>query len=167
METCSVCGSDDGPTLRQCNMCLSKFHHMCIVEEAAKNGWPEAEEGQELWAVHKVSSSAQDVPPPAKKRGRPKGAKNKAKVPDVQGEGAKENVWLAYELSQLPYAFSKFGASYVDGTSPWTAQYGRAKDDELLVVMMALSDVASIDDLPANVCRRRLEDTTDDATCLD
>ncbi|RHY08933.1 hypothetical protein DYB25_010592, partial [Aphanomyces astaci] len=82
METCSVCGSDDGPTLRQCNMCLSKFHHMCIVEEAAKNGWPEAEEGQELWAVHKVSSSAQDVPPPAKKRGRPKGAKNKAKVPD-------------------------------------------------------------------------------------
>ncbi|RLO10276.1 hypothetical protein DYB28_013149 [Aphanomyces astaci] len=82
-------------------------------------------------------------------------------------KGAKENVWLAYELSQLPYAFSKFGASYVDGASPWTAQYGPAKDDELLVVMTALSDVASIDDLPANVCRRRLEGTTDDATCLD
>ncbi|RHZ32875.1 hypothetical protein DYB31_004887 [Aphanomyces astaci] len=42
METCSVCSADDGPTLRQCNMCASKFHHMCIVEEAAKNGWPEA-----------------------------------------------------------------------------------------------------------------------------
>ncbi|ETV72553.1 hypothetical protein H257_12319 [Aphanomyces astaci] len=82
-------------------------------------------------------------------------------------KGAKEKVWLAYELSQLPYAFSKFGASYVDGTSPWTAQYGPAKDDELLVVMAALSDVASIDALPANVCRRRAEDTTDDATCLD
>ncbi|ETV89235.1 hypothetical protein H257_00591 [Aphanomyces astaci] len=37
-------GADDGPTLRQCNMCSSKFHHMCIVEEAARNGWPEAEE---------------------------------------------------------------------------------------------------------------------------
>ncbi|RQM30896.1 hypothetical protein B5M09_012530 [Aphanomyces astaci] len=83
METCSVCGSDDSPTLRQCNMHLSKVYHMYIVEEAAKNGWPEAEEGHKLWAVHKVPSSAQDVPPTAKKRGRPKGAKNKAKVPDV------------------------------------------------------------------------------------
>ncbi|RQM29947.1 hypothetical protein B5M09_010445, partial [Aphanomyces astaci] len=80
---------------------------------------------------------------------------------------AKENVRLAYELDQLPYAFLKFDASYVDGASPWTAQYGPAKDDELLVVMAALSDVASIDALPANVCRRRAEDTTDDATCLD
>ncbi|RLO04861.1 hypothetical protein DYB28_000663, partial [Aphanomyces astaci] len=81
--------------------------------------------------------------------------------------GAKENVRLAYELGQLPYAFLKFDASYVDGASPWTAQYGPAKYDELLVVMAALSDVASIDALPANVCRRRAEDTTDDATCLD
>ncbi|RHY61760.1 hypothetical protein DYB38_013977, partial [Aphanomyces astaci] len=86
METCSVCGADDGPTLRQCNMCSSKFHHMFIVEEAARNGWPEAEEGQELCAVHVVPSTAQDVPRPARKRGRPKGAKNKAKVQDVQGE---------------------------------------------------------------------------------
>ncbi|RHY41970.1 hypothetical protein DYB34_012413, partial [Aphanomyces astaci] len=82
-------------------------------------------------------------------------------------QGAKENVRLAYELGQLPYAFLKFDASYVDGASPWTAQYGPAKYDELLVVMAALSDVASIDALPANVCRRRAEDTTDDATCLD
>ncbi|ETV74175.1 hypothetical protein H257_11141 [Aphanomyces astaci] len=87
METCSVCGADDGPTLRQCNMCSSKFHHMCIVEEAAKKGWPEAKECQELCAVHAVPSSApQDVPLSAKKRGRPKGAKNKAKVQDVQDE---------------------------------------------------------------------------------
>ncbi|RHZ28417.1 hypothetical protein DYB31_012177 [Aphanomyces astaci] len=67
-------------------MCSSKFHHMFIVEEAARNGWPEAEEGQELCAVHVVPSTAQDVPRPARKRGRPKGAKNKAKVQDVQGE---------------------------------------------------------------------------------
>ncbi|RHZ31806.1 hypothetical protein DYB37_013147, partial [Aphanomyces astaci] len=69
METCSVCGANEGPTLRQCNMCSSKFHHMCIVEEAVKNGWPEAEEGQELCALDALSSSAQDVPPPAKKKG--------------------------------------------------------------------------------------------------
>ncbi|RHY99894.1 hypothetical protein DYB35_013663, partial [Aphanomyces astaci] len=77
METCSVCGANEGPTLRQCNMCSSKFHHMCIVEEAVKNGWPEAEEGQELCALDALSSSAQDVPPPAKKKGCPKGTKNK------------------------------------------------------------------------------------------
>ncbi|RHX99048.1 hypothetical protein DYB25_005625 [Aphanomyces astaci] len=70
METSSVCCADDGPTHRQCNMSASKFHHMCIVEKTAKNGWPKAEEGQELCAVHAVPSSAQDVPPPAKKRGR-------------------------------------------------------------------------------------------------
>ncbi|RQM30623.1 hypothetical protein B5M09_012970, partial [Aphanomyces astaci] len=90
METCSVCGADDGRTLRQCNMCSSKFHHMCIVEEAARNGWPEAEEGQKLYAVHAVPSTAQDVPPPARKRGRPKGAKNKAMVQDVEGESTRK-----------------------------------------------------------------------------
>ncbi|RLO06970.1 hypothetical protein DYB28_001794, partial [Aphanomyces astaci] len=58
METCSVCGANDGPTPRQCNMCSSKFHHMCIVEKAARNGWPVAEEGQELCAVHAVPSRA-------------------------------------------------------------------------------------------------------------
>ncbi|RHY95948.1 hypothetical protein DYB31_013578 [Aphanomyces astaci] len=58
----------------------------CSMCEAARNGWPEAEEGRELCAVHAVPSSAQDVPLPARKRGRPKGAKNKVKVQDVQGE---------------------------------------------------------------------------------
>jgi hypothetical protein len=59
---------------------------MCIVEEAEKNGWPEAEEGREVCALHAVPSSAQDLPQPAKKRGRPKGVKNKVKVQDMQGE---------------------------------------------------------------------------------
>ncbi|CAK4759545.1 unnamed protein product, partial [Aphanomyces euteiches] len=63
MDKCCVCGGDKGPDLRQCCMCILKFHHMCIIEEGKKRGWAEAEEGRE--------------------RGRPKGSKSKAKVQDA------------------------------------------------------------------------------------
>ncbi|RQM10760.1 hypothetical protein B5M09_011586, partial [Aphanomyces astaci] len=87
METCSVCGADDGPTLRQCNMCSSKFHHMCIVEEAARNGWPEAEEGQEL---------CESTP---KKRGRPPKSSSSANMPSTPSE---------VDVTPIPVGVSEF-----------------------------------------------------------
>ncbi|RHY79504.1 hypothetical protein DYB31_009991 [Aphanomyces astaci] len=87
METCSVCGAHDGPTLRQCNICASKFHHMCIVEEAAKNGWPEPEEGQEL---------CESTP---KKRGRPPKSPSSANMPSTPSE---------VDVTPIPVGVSEF-----------------------------------------------------------
>ncbi|CAK4631636.1 unnamed protein product [Aphanomyces euteiches] len=66
-------------------MCISKFHHMCIIEEGKKRGWAEAEEGREVCIQCQASDIRvpKVVPPPARKRGRPKGSKNKAKVQDA------------------------------------------------------------------------------------
>ncbi|KAF0721641.1 hypothetical protein Ae201684_019013 [Aphanomyces euteiches] len=86
MDKCCVCGEDEGPDLRQCCMCISKFHHMCIIEEGKKRGWAEAEEGREV-CIHCQASDIrvpEVVPPPARKRGRPKGSKNKAKAQDTK-----------------------------------------------------------------------------------
>ncbi|RHZ26132.1 hypothetical protein DYB37_012481 [Aphanomyces astaci] len=106
METCSVCGADDGPTLRQCNMRASKFHHMCIVEKTAKNGWPKAEEGQGLCAVHAVPSSAQDAKvqdvqgeSTPKKRERPPKSSASANMPSTPSEG---------DVTPIPVEVSEF-----------------------------------------------------------
>ncbi|CAK4204284.1 unnamed protein product [Aphanomyces euteiches] len=86
MDKCCVCGEDEGPDLRQCCMCISKFHHMCIIEEGKKRGWAEAEEGREVCIQCQASDIRvpEVVPPPARKRGRPKGSKNKAKAQDTE-----------------------------------------------------------------------------------
>ncbi|CAK4499407.1 unnamed protein product, partial [Aphanomyces euteiches] len=86
MDKCCVCGEDEGPDLRQCCMCISKFHHMCIIEEGKKRGWTEAEEGREVCIQCQASDIRvpEVVPPPARKRGRPKGSKNKAKAQDTE-----------------------------------------------------------------------------------
>ncbi|KAH9126365.1 hypothetical protein AeMF1_003204 [Aphanomyces euteiches] len=85
MDKCCVCGGDKGPDLRQCCMCISKFHHMCIIEEGKKRGWAEAEEGREVCIQCQASDIRvpKVVPPPPRKRGRPKGSKSKAKVQDA------------------------------------------------------------------------------------
>ncbi|CAK4428196.1 unnamed protein product, partial [Aphanomyces euteiches] len=86
MDKCCVCGEDEGPDLRQCCMCISKFHHMCIIEEGKKRGWAEAEEGREVCIQCQASDIRvpEVVLPPARKRGRPKGSKNKAKAQDTE-----------------------------------------------------------------------------------
>ncbi|RHZ09660.1 hypothetical protein DYB37_014045 [Aphanomyces astaci] len=98
METCSVCGAHDGPTLRQCNICASKFHHMCIVEEAAKNGWPEPEEGQELCANKAKAQDVQGESTP-KKRGRPPKSSSSANMPSTPSEA---------DITPIPVGVSEF-----------------------------------------------------------